>query len=286
MGWWNHTAFVASPDVAAVERALAAVFARDGMYVSDASLDDATRAALREETSAGAVWAVAVFPGARGWCVLKTAPLEVLAEPSADSGPRIAALCRELGCDGFAYNAYDGDSHVLIEASAAGSCEVSGYCGPSPGRFHGGPDALDPDGMTLRFGLVDPRPAVAQAAEAGEVRGVLAGALPTAPAIARVLAARRAAIVRWVSQVGGSVEERPVCGRSYTLWRAPAAALVAALTEPSPPQVGVDATGQAILRVFGGPSEPVCDNGTAIVGLIEGAPISVPGLVARYFRRA
>ncbi|MCX5745735.1 MAG: hypothetical protein NT062_24940, partial [Proteobacteria bacterium] len=91
---------------------------------------------MRQASGTGSeLWAVALAPGAPGWCVLQTAPLELLCEPSVAGPPRIAALSRALATEAFQLNCYDSVALLLLEASAAGDSAVSGFCLDDPAQY-------------------------------------------------------------------------------------------------------------------------------------------------------
>jgi hypothetical protein len=74
------------------------------------------------------LWRVAVFPGADGWAVVKTAPLELLGERRAGADAiRLAELCRALSASAIQVNLYDSSALVLVEVSAEGAVLLSGY---------------------------------------------------------------------------------------------------------------------------------------------------------------
>src|SRR4051812_27197041 len=74
------------------------------------------------------LWGFAVFPGAPGWTVIKTAPLELLAERAAGaSRMRLAEVCVSLSSSAFQLNVYDSTERVLVEVSATGEVVISGF---------------------------------------------------------------------------------------------------------------------------------------------------------------
>jgi hypothetical protein len=74
------------------------------------------------------LWGVALFPGAYCWCVLQTAPLELLGKRApGQARMRLAELCRRLGLPGFHFNVYDGSASVLAEISETCAIAMSGF---------------------------------------------------------------------------------------------------------------------------------------------------------------
>ena len=153
MGEFDNTAFVATADTEAVAEALAKLFEASGRALVE-------RPPLRKapfpdpmQYGNGATssrWAAAVLPGKK-WTIIKTAPFELLCE-AVDGRPRIALLAQELACDAFQLNVYDGDSHILVEANAAGAFRISGFnAATGPGPYHGFP--MDGAARTT-FGLI------------------------------------------------------------------------------------------------------------------------------------
>jgi hypothetical protein len=82
MGYWENTTYVNHGSAPEVAEALTALFAREGMEQFDPP--NRVRRGIEPMQYEGAlqndVWGVAAFPGAPGWTVVKTAPLELLAE--------------------------------------------------------------------------------------------------------------------------------------------------------------------------------------------------------------
>ncbi len=73
------------------------------------------------------LWGVAVFPGADGWTVIKSAPLELMAERPARAGRmRLVELCDRLAAPGAMLNVYDSSGSVLVEADGKRGLALSG----------------------------------------------------------------------------------------------------------------------------------------------------------------
>jgi hypothetical protein len=140
MGYWENTTYIHHGDVDAVARAIGAVLAAEGMLPVAAPAPRARQlfepmqydAALDND-----LWALALFPGADGWCVAKTAPLEWLAQrPAGAPRMRLTQACLALGASAFQVNVYDGTGVVLVEVSADGDERMSGFNGQCPDPMH------------------------------------------------------------------------------------------------------------------------------------------------------
>ncbi|HEY0232663.1 MAG TPA: hypothetical protein VGC55_15550 [Dokdonella sp.] len=161
MGWWGNTTYIASGDAAAVAAELAAVFAAEGM---PAIAPPPARRRLRvepmqyENALGNDLWGAAVFPGASGWTVVQTAPLDLLGERAAGvPRMRLAELARRLGTQAFQLNVYDSTGIVLVESDAAGHVLLSGITlqgntGADPMRWQ--EEALDAERLQARFRLL------------------------------------------------------------------------------------------------------------------------------------
>ena len=181
MGEWDNTAYLRTGDLATVERALTDLFAAEGY-------DPVRRPPRRQserydsmqygDAAGNRRWALALFPGAPGWSVVKTAPFELLCEPvAAGQNPRLAALAVALGCDALQLNLYDGDSVVLLESAADGRVGVSGFRGAAddPLDFHG--LRIAPKRLQAGFHLVRVPAELAAAVRAGPVEAWQAAAV-------------------------------------------------------------------------------------------------------------
>ena len=140
MGYWQNTTYLKHGDVEVVTLAIDRVFAREGMRPA---ADPPLRTRMRVEPLQydGALdndlWGLAVFPGVTGWSVIKSAPLELLAErPAANERMRLAEICEQLKTTAFQVNVYDGSEAVLVEVSADGEVLLSGFNAQSPDPMH------------------------------------------------------------------------------------------------------------------------------------------------------
>ena len=121
MGLWDNTAYVATGELDAVERALVEIFAADGrMPIFDPGDDPMRRDAMKYgngETSR--FWAVALFAGAPGWSVIKTAPFEILCERIPVSTSVILTWC--YACNYGYYGDEEKAKEFLERAIAMGA---------------------------------------------------------------------------------------------------------------------------------------------------------------------
>ena len=133
MALWENTVYLACEAGARVAQALTAAFAAEGMQPVPPPARR-TRQAIEPMQYAGALdndlWALAWFPGAPGWSVLKTAPLDLLVERAAGAPRmRLAALCAALDCVALHFACYDGDI-MLTEVARNGEVLLSGIHTP------------------------------------------------------------------------------------------------------------------------------------------------------------
>lgn len=74
----------------------------------------------------------ALFPGAPGWTAIQTAPFELLGERARGApAMRLCGLCRALGAAGVQIHVYDSSGSVLVEVTAGGRVQVSGFWPPA-----------------------------------------------------------------------------------------------------------------------------------------------------------
>jgi hypothetical protein len=160
MGYWENTSYIAKDEIAVVAAAIEDVLTLEGMRRVPRP---ARRERMRyeplqyEKALSNNTWALAVFPGVAGWTVIKTAPLELLAERATGHlQPRFVELCGQLGAAGFQLNVYDSDCSVLVETDGRGRMLLSGLAfsapGNDPSRFHGEP--LAEDRSEIRFEIL------------------------------------------------------------------------------------------------------------------------------------
>lgn len=157
MGDWQNTSYLGEGNPRRIADAMMELFATEGMRL-------VARPSSREPQGfdpmqyAGALdnnlWGVAIFPGADGWSVVKTAPLELLGERAPGAARmRLLELTTHLAISAVQVNLYDSTALVLIETDAKGGYALSGY-GPGSARH---PDALGFHGEQLSEERVDVR---------------------------------------------------------------------------------------------------------------------------------
>lgn len=152
MGYWTDTTFILNPDARAVAAALTELLEAEGMR-SIPRPAPRDRARYEPMQYAGGpqnnLWALALFPGASGWTVIKSAPLELLAErPAPDRKMRLVSLCELLKSPGGMLNVYDSSAGNLLETDGEGRLTMSGYAlesdqNPDPQSFYGEPVSMD-----------------------------------------------------------------------------------------------------------------------------------------------
>lgn len=133
MALWENTVYLACGAGERIVQALVEVCAQEGMQPIP-SPAPRQRQAIEPMQYAGALdndlWALALFPGAPGWSVLKSAPLDLLVERAAGAPRmRLAQLCATLDCAALHFGCYDGDI-MLTEVAADGSALLSGIHTP------------------------------------------------------------------------------------------------------------------------------------------------------------
>jgi hypothetical protein len=155
VGTWENTTYVQCADVEGVIDAVVGLFSEEGMQRiprpaprKPGRFDPMQYAGSLENN----LWGVALSPGAPGWTIIKTAPLEIFGERAPGAHRmRLVDLAARLGAAACQVNLYDTSSLVLAELDREGRCLLSGYClrsdGRDPLRFNDeeiGVDRLDP----------------------------------------------------------------------------------------------------------------------------------------------
>lgn len=105
-----------------------------------------------------AAWTVGVLPGAAGWTIIKTLPLELLGERAPNSTRmRLVDLAGLLGTAALQINLYETAFLVLIEVDRESRCLLSGY-GPgsirNPDQLQFHQEQLAEDRIDVRFELL------------------------------------------------------------------------------------------------------------------------------------
>jgi hypothetical protein len=157
MGYWTNTSYLNTGDHLAVANTLIAMLEDEGMRrIPRPSLRERMWYEPMQYATAMQcnMWGLAVFPGTTNWTVIKTAPLELLAERAPDAKRmRLIELCRRLGVPGFQINVYDSSPTLLVETDGYGNQLLSGYTGtihnPDPMRFY--EETLDESRLEPRF---------------------------------------------------------------------------------------------------------------------------------------
>jgi len=136
MGLWVNTTYVRRDSVQEVVHAVTALCRAEGMerIAAPAPRDRLLVEPMQYDVALhNDLWGFAIFPGAEGWTVIQTAPLELLGERAAGaSRMRLAELCASLSASAFQLNVYDSTERVLVEVSATGKVLTSGF------TMHGG----------------------------------------------------------------------------------------------------------------------------------------------------
>ena len=89
MGYWTNTTYINHGDPGAVAGCLIQLFEAEGMrqVPRPPERERVWYEPMQYATSArNNLWGVAAFPGADGWTVIKSAPLELMAERPARAG--------------------------------------------------------------------------------------------------------------------------------------------------------------------------------------------------------
>ncbi len=164
MGFWKNTTWFATDEVSAVCAGITGALHEIGLRPCsppefDQELGDALQYG-RATTSELVV--VLVAAGADGWCLVKSAPLETLAEAGSTGRPLLSEVSERVDAEGFQHDIYDGDASVLLEVLPDGSVSASGYhsLGGDPLDFHG--VRISPDRFKTRCSLIE-APAVRSA---------------------------------------------------------------------------------------------------------------------------
>ena len=158
MGYWENTTYVRHADASRIATTLRELFEREDMALVESPAPRA-RLAIEPMQYAGALendeWGVAIAPGANGWCIVKTAPLELLGERRVGgTKPRLAELCAALGCEAVQLNAYEGPL-VLLECGANGAYALSGYAARGEDPLGWNAEQIDEERVEARFSLLE-----------------------------------------------------------------------------------------------------------------------------------
>jgi hypothetical protein len=180
MGLWTNTTYLEHGCVPDVARAVIELCGDEGMDHVAAPPPRERRIVEPmhyEDALHNDLWGIAIFPGAPGWTVIQTAPLELLGERAAGaSRMRLAELCASLSARAFQLNVYDSSETVLVEVSATGEVVTSGFRMPDgdgdPFAWHG--ERLSEEAFESGFRLHPFQDVIADAELADEVAERLA----------------------------------------------------------------------------------------------------------------
>jgi hypothetical protein len=129
MGEWGQATFFRTDDLDALERALRDLCIAEGLVAAPYVRRKRERWD-RMQYGTGATsdrWALALGTGQGGWSLVKTAPLELLAEPGPSGEHRLGIIARSLRCDALHVSLYDGTAMLMAQATPTGEVVLSGY---------------------------------------------------------------------------------------------------------------------------------------------------------------
>lgn len=181
MGYWENTTYVQHGSALEVAKALTSLLGKEQMEpieVPPRSVKRGVREPMQyDDALHNDLWGIAVFPGAPSWTVLKTAPLELLAERRVGADRmRLAELCAGLSASAIQVNVYDGTGIVLVEVSREGEALLSGFGEPSDDlAWHS--EQLDPGALEPQFRIHPLGELVSGSPRAEEVAAGLSGRL-------------------------------------------------------------------------------------------------------------
>lgn len=157
MGFWKNTTWFATDEIGRLCAAVTGALHEMGLErctppAFDKELGDALQYG-RATTSDLVVFLIAA--GADGWCLLKSAPLETLAEIGSSGRPLLSEVSERVDVEAFQHDIYDGEASVLLEVLPDGSVHASGFhsLGGDPLKFHG--VSIDPENFKTRCGLIE-----------------------------------------------------------------------------------------------------------------------------------
>ncbi|MGE6761718.1 hypothetical protein ACQKGO_27145 [Corallococcus interemptor] len=129
MGEWGQVTLFRTQELDALEQAIRNVCLAEGL-VAAPYVRRKREKWDRMQYGTGATsdrWALAIGAGLGGWSVVKTAPLELLAEPASTREHRLGIIARVLGCEALHVSLYDSTAMVIAQASPTGEVALSGY---------------------------------------------------------------------------------------------------------------------------------------------------------------
>ncbi|HEX8705474.1 MAG TPA: hypothetical protein VF815_41960 [Myxococcaceae bacterium] len=129
MGEWGQVTFFRTGDLDALARAIGNLCLAEGLLAAPYVRRKREKWDKMQygTGSTSDRWAIALGAGRGGWSVVKTAPLELLAEPGASGEHRLGIIARVLQCEALHVSLYDGTAMVIAQASPKGEVVLSGY---------------------------------------------------------------------------------------------------------------------------------------------------------------
>ena len=154
MGEWGQVTFFRTDDRDALERAIHDLCSEEGLVAAPyVRRKRETWDRMQYGTGASSDrWALALGAGRGGWSVVKTAPLDLLAEPGPSGEHRLGIIARALRCDALHVSLQDGVAMVIVQAAPTGEVVLSGYSMDGP-SFHG--VEIDEERIAPRIDRVD-----------------------------------------------------------------------------------------------------------------------------------
>lgn len=157
MGKSQHTSYIEDADTRRVANAIASLLYREGMQ-QIAETVPFSMPTPNVRMTESAPLAVGVVPGATGWTIIKTVPLELLGRRAAHANRmRLVDLAGLLGTASLQINLYQKAFLILVEVDRQSCCLLSGYGpgtvrNPDPLQFYG--ETLAEDRIDVRFELL------------------------------------------------------------------------------------------------------------------------------------
>jgi hypothetical protein len=151
-------AYIATSNQEAVAEAVTRTFAAiGGAKVTSQYKDSVHSVHVKHADSAKPQWTISIAAGAKGWTIIDTQPVELLAQHGDKPAPLLAEVCRRARARGFLFVARSIVDAVLIEADAWGEFLLSGCVFDDADEdaawtFHGSP--MSADRVEVRFEIV------------------------------------------------------------------------------------------------------------------------------------
>lgn len=151
-------AYIATSNQEAVAEAVVRAFAAIGGAKVTAQFKDAVHSVhVKHADPAKPQWTITIAAGVKGWTLIDTQPVELLAQHGDKPAPLLAEICRRARARGFLFVARSTVDAVLIEADAWGEFLLSGCVFDDADEeaawtFHGSP--MSADRVEVRFEIV------------------------------------------------------------------------------------------------------------------------------------